>query len=150
MSFRLPLTALVSQALVAFTLEFEDEVAAAGYPEVSLALGSNLLRFLDQDGRRVGELADLAGVTKQAISQQVAYLQRHGHVAVDVDPDDRRAKSVRLTPLGAEARDVCRPLFATIEQRWRERHGDETVSRLRDALELITAGLDDHLPHYPG
>lgn len=148
---RLPLSALLSQTLVAFTREFEQGVAAAGHPELSLALGSNVLRFLDVgEGIRVGELADRAGVTKQAISQQLAYLERHGQIALEVDPDDRRAKLIRLTPLGKATRDVCRPLFGTVEDAWRARHGSDAVDRLRDALEAIVADFDRELPHYPG
>jgi DNA-binding MarR family transcriptional regulator len=149
MTFRLPLSALLSQVLTAFTTEFEQEVAAAGYPELSLALGSNVLRFLDEEGLRVGTIAELAGVSKQAISQQIGYLERHGYVAVEPDPEDNRAKLVRLTPLGAETRDVCRPLFRTIEQRWRRRYGRDNVRALREALEALAGQLDSRLPHYP-
>ena len=146
---RLPLSALLSQALTAFTAEFEREVSTAGYPEMSLALGSNVMRFLSEDGMRIGVLAERAGVSKQAISQQIVYLQRHGFVDLDPDPLDNRAKVVRLTPLGTQTRDVCRPLFQTIEQRWEERFGADTVRRLRAELEILTSQLDAGLPHYP-
>ncbi|MBA2575707.1 MAG: hypothetical protein H0V05_03545, partial [Euzebyaceae bacterium] len=83
------------------------------------------------------------------ISQQIGYLERHGYVAVEPDPEDNRAKLVRLTPLGAETRDVCRPLFRTIEQRWRRRYGRDNVRALREALEALAGQLDSRLPHYP-
>lgn len=149
MTRRLPLSALLSQALIAFTAEFEREVAAAGYPRMSLALGSNVMRFLSEDGLRLGVLAERAGVSKQAISQQIIYLQRHGFVSVGPDPVDNRAKVVQLTTLGAEARDTCRPLFDTIEQRWHRRFGADTVRQLRVELEALTSQLDGRLPHYP-
>lgn len=149
-SFRLPLSALLSQLLVAFTTEFEEGLSAAGHAELSLPLGSNVLRFLDSEhGLRVGELAELAGVTKQAISQQVTHLQRIGEVENGPDPQDGRAKVVRLTAQGVATRDLCRPLFGTIERRWTERHGNETVAALRDAMERIASKLDDDLPHFP-
>lgn len=147
MTFRLPLSALLSQVLTAFTAEFEQEVAAAGYPELSLSLGSNVMRFLSEEGLRIGIIAELAGVSKQAISQQVTYLERHGYVAVEPDPDDNRAKVVRLTPLGAETRDVCRPLFGTIEQRWQRRYGVDHVRGLRAGLEALSRQLDSPPPH---
>lgn len=149
MSFQFPLSALLSQVLVAFTNEFEHEVEQAGYPELSLALGSNVLRFLGREGLRISEIADLAGLTKQAISQQVSYLERHGQVEVMADPVDGRAKLVRLTPQGLATRDICRPLFATIEERWEQRHGNDTIQQLRDALEAVSSELDHKLPHYP-
>lgn len=150
MTYRLPLSALLSRLLVAFTEEFDQELATAGHDELSLALGSNVLRFLDTEkGLRVGDIAALAGVTKQAISQQLAYLERHGQVTVTPDPSDGRAKVVHLTDHGARTRDVCRPLFATIEQRWATRHGADTVADLRSVLESISAELDGGLPHFP-
>ena len=149
MTFRLPLSALLSQVLSEFTTEFEQGIAAAGYPELSLSLGSNVMRFLSEDGLRIGIIAERAAVSKQAISQQITYLERHGYVAVEADPEDNRAKVVRLTPLGAETRDVCRPLFATIERQWQRRFSADTVRDLRDALEAMASQLDDRLPHYP-
>lgn len=150
MSFRLPLSALLSQLLVAFTAEFEHELAVAGHQELSLALGSNVLRFLDGDeGLRVIQIAELAGVTRQAISQQVTHLEAIGQVETVVDPEDRRAKLVRLTPTGAATRDLCRPLFGEIERRWEQRHGDDVVKALRASLEQVATNLDDALPHFP-
>lgn len=149
MAFRLPLSALLSQVLTAFTLEFEREVAEAGYPELSLSLGSNVLRFLGEEGLRIGAIAELAGVSKQAISQQVAYLEQHGHVVVESDPRDSRAKVVYLTERGRATQDVCRPLFGDVERRWERRYGREEIRGLRRLLEATARQLEDGLPHYP-
>lgn len=147
---RLPLSALLSQALAAFTEDFEQELAAAGHGDVSLALGSNVLRFLGPDeGLRVGAIAELAGVSKQAISQQLVHLERIGQVEVGPDPRDGRAKVVRLTREGVATRDVARSLFGLVERRWARRHGDTTVRALRTALEEVVGALDDDLPHAP-
>jgi len=148
-TFQLPLSALLSQVLTAFTVEFERELAQAGWPEMSLSMGSNVMRFLDEDGLRIGTIAELAGVSKQAISQQVAFLERNGYVAVGPDPHDSRAKVVRLTEHGRSTRDVCRPLFGTVQQRWERRYGRAEIRQLRAALEAVVGQLDDGLPHYP-
>lgn len=149
MAFRLPLSALLSQALAAFTVEFEQEVADAGFPDLTLALGSNVLRFLDEDGLRVGRIASLAGVSKQAVSQQVGYLEKRGYVEVATDPDDSRAKLIRLTERGTLSQEVCRPLLGTIEERWERRYGHVPVRGLRESLETVLSQLDETLPHYP-
>lgn len=149
MAFRLPLSALLSQVLTAFTAEFEQDVASSGYPELSLALGSNVMRFLGEDGLRIGTIAQLAGVSKQAVSQQVAYLERYGYVTVEPDPADQRAKVVHLTERGWGTRDVCSPLFGDIEERWERRYGPDEVRRLRASLEAVAAQLERGLPHYP-
>lgn len=123
-------------------------MAHAGYPELTLALGSNVMRFLGQDGLRIGTIAQLAGVSKQAVSQQVGYLERHGYVTVEPDPADQRAKVVHLTQRGWKTRDVCRPLFGDIEERW-DRHYGGDVRRLRASLEAVAAQLEQGLPHHP-
>src|SRR6478752_4287416 len=51
-------------------------------------------------GRRLTELAVVAGMTKQAMGEFVAALTDRGLVEVEPDPADRRAKLVFLTPEG--------------------------------------------------
>lgn len=149
MAFRMPLSALLAQALAAFTVEFEQEIADAGYPDLSLALGSNVLRFLDEEGLRIGEIAERAGVSKQAISQQVTYLEKHGYLRVEPDPDDSRARLVYLTRRGRTSQERCRPLFGVVERRWQARFGTDNVHSLREALEAIVEQVGARYPHYP-
>jgi len=69
----LPLSTLLSQVLVAFTIEFDNEFERrkphrttnhGGTPHapwlVSLAMWSNCMQFIGDDGVRVGELEELA------------------------------------------------------------------------------------------
>ncbi len=72
----MPISTLVSQALVAFTIEFDNETekrmrhrttnhgATPGSPHapwlVSLAMWSNCMQFVGDEGIRVGELEALA------------------------------------------------------------------------------------------
>lgn len=93
--------------------------------------------------------SSLAGVSKQAISQQVGHLEKCGYITTEPDPADSRAKIVRLTARGLRSQEVCRPLFGTVERRWRRRYGRDKVFALRDSLEAIVGQIDDELPHYP-
>ena len=58
----LPLVALLAQALMAYTVEFEARSA------LSLALGANVVRVLDEDGVLVRELPSRSGVSKEAVA----------------------------------------------------------------------------------
>ena len=136
-----PLSELLSQILVAFADEFERRLSQSGHAELSLPLGANVLRFLNGDGVRVGTLAKQSHVSKQAISQQVAYLEHLGYVKMAADPRDGRAKVVRLTRRGRHARDVAAPLFAQIERIWARRLGRSEVEALRESLEAVATGL---------
>lgn len=118
--------------------EFERRLAAAGFPDLSFALGNNVLRSLNTErGVRLGSLVESSGVTKQAISQQVAYLQERGYVVVEPDPTDSRAKLVWLTEKGRRSQEVARPEFGTVERAWRRRYGREAIDQLRATLEEI-------------
>ena len=101
----------------------------------------------------------------------LGFLQKKRLVAIGPDPV-RRAKIVRLTSKGLEARDACRKRIAAIEKRWREHYGNDIIESLRTTLEQITGpdsptsplfrGLEPYsdnwrasvprpatLPHYP-
>src|SRR5260370_16777862 len=95
----------------AYTVEFEHALAEAGHPDLSLALGTNIVRFLDGEGRRLGSIAELAGVSKQAISQQVAYLKAKGYVVLSPDPHATPAKLVHPPHLSRQSQPPPPPLF---------------------------------------
>jgi hypothetical protein len=79
---RLPISALLSQALIAFTLEldneFERQMLDAGFHGIGLSLvvWSNLLRFLPPDGISVGELGAQAYGTLERTLHLLGCLER--------------------------------------------------------------------------
>ena len=142
--FPLPLSTLLGRVQAVFTAEFDQRLKDVGMEGMSLSLGTNVMRHLHADrGVRLGVLAEVAGVTKQAISQQVAHLEAHGYVVVESDLGDSRAKVVRLTEQGRHSQRTGRPLFRELEQQWRERFGAVRVHQLREILEQMLAQLDD-------
>jgi DNA-binding MarR family transcriptional regulator len=163
---RTPLPTLLSQALVAFTIEFDNEserqTAASGAPRrflVSQVMWANLMRLVGDDGVRVGDVAALAGfpgtpVTTGWIQSMLAGMERWGYIAVVRDPADTRAKPpradwiARATPAGRNAQTIWQPLAGTIEERWRTRFGAREVDALRAALAALVGGLDVELPQY--
>ena len=147
-SARLPLSALLSQALVAFTIECDNEFErqmphsttshgrTPGAPWlVSMAMWSNCLRFVGEDPITVGELERLART-----GTNLDGMRRWGYIDVRPDPDDRRARpprrdlTVRATAAGLRAQQIWRPLPGVVEKRWQERFGRETLGDLRASL----------------
>jgi hypothetical protein len=61
-------------------------------------------------------------------------------------PGPGRGKIARLTSAGIAAQGVYRELVGTVEQRWRERYADGTVSALRQVLEALATAPDDQPP----
>lgn len=127
------LYALLSRALLAFALIFERESAS----DVALAVGSNVLRVLDDGSTRLRDLPRLSGVSKEAIAMALGLLERQGMAVVAGDPDGSRFKTVRLTELGLHARSAYLDRLGIVEQRFRERLGAEAVDAVRVALQEI-------------
>ncbi len=92
----LPLSALLSQALVAFTIEFDNEFELrmhdAGFPgsRLSLVLWANLMRFLSEGERSVSDLARDAHTSSERIKHQLGCLERWGVVATHPKADGVR------------------------------------------------------------
>jgi DNA-binding MarR family transcriptional regulator len=120
------LAALLSQALLAFTLEYEDD------SDLSLPLSADVVRVLSADGFPVRDLPARSGVSKEAITAAVGFLQRSGYVAVAPDPATG-AKLVRLTDQGLLAQTQHARLAKAVERRWRKRLG-AGFDRLSKAL----------------
>ena len=130
-----PLCFLLARAEALFVAEFDARLAAAGYPDLSLAHTANVLRFLRDGELRPAQLVERACVSKQAVSQQVAHLQRSGYVTVSPDQQDSRARLVQLTARGRAAQEAASLLFAEIEADWAERVGRPQLESLRTSLE---------------
>jgi DNA-binding MarR family transcriptional regulator len=162
---QLPLCALLSRVLLAFALVFEQT------SDLSLAISANVVRVVDEKGVRVRDLPQLGGVSKEAISMALGFLQKRGFATVEPDPAGSRAKLVRLTEKGHEARSAYHQRAVEIEERWQQRFGEAPVRALREQLEPLVGepaasplfrGLDPYpdgwrasvrkpqtLPHFP-
>ena len=60
----------------------------------------HLTRHLPMKGARLVDLAQLAGISKQAMAQLLAQCEAWGLIEKSPDPRDARAKLLRFSPLG--------------------------------------------------
>jgi DNA-binding MarR family transcriptional regulator len=97
------------------------------------------LLLVDRTGTRLTELSRRAGVSKQAMMQVVDDLQAMGCVRRTPDPDDARAKMVRLTAKGLRQRARARKALQTVESRLKRRLGPRRYEALRLTLEEVSA-----------
>ena len=96
--------------------------------------------FIDiEKGSRLTELAADAGLTKQAVGEAVTELERLGYVTRVPDPQDGRAKIIKLTDRGMDAVIKGRRIFAEIEREWAEQIGAELMASFREAATRIAA-----------
>src|SRR5580693_10546373 len=69
-------------------------------------------------GLHASDLADRLRVSRQAVAQAVAALERHGYVTRAPDPVDARARIIELTARGRQALQVMRSSAVALEKRW--------------------------------
>jgi methyltransferase (TIGR00027 family) len=157
-----PLAALLSQALVAFTIEFDNEsehqiqhrtthgpaAGSRGPWLVSQAMWANFMQFVPPSGVPLRNVSALADITN------LPGLQRWGYVTAGPDPADGRAKPPRRdwvvhpTAAAQRAQHIWRPLTAEIEQRWRSRFGADHIAALTAALRGLASQTGLVLPPY--
>ena len=104
----------------------------AGY-DVTVAQ-ARLAQRIAEEGTRLTELADRAGVTKQTASLLVAALEREGLVERVPDPADGRARLIQLSPRGRQAAQRAMEVVIGVEGEWTAHLGPELTERLREAL----------------
>jgi hypothetical protein len=160
---RLPVATLLSFAVVAFTIEFDNEAekrlphrttshgATPGlFPKpwlVSLVMWENCLRHLPDQGLSVRELE-----RRTRTPTNLRGMERWRYVTVTPDPADPRPKPPRSawivcpTASGRMAQEIWRPLAAEVETRWQQRFGAPAVNGLRESLVAVDAELDPRLP----
>jgi DNA-binding MarR family transcriptional regulator len=83
-------------------------------------------------GLHASDLADQLRVSRQAVAQGVAALERHGYVSRVPDPVDARAQIIELTPRGRQALRVMRSNALNVEKRWEKALGPERLDELRE------------------
>jgi DNA-binding MarR family transcriptional regulator len=135
-----PLPALLTEVKLAAIAKLRERIAEAGHPDIREGHGC-VFGFIDlEHGSRLTDLAERSGLTKQAVGEAVAELERKGYLERMPDPEDGRAKIIKLNARGVEAALTGRRLFKEIEDEWGERYGEERVAILRECAEEIAAG----------
>jgi DNA-binding MarR family transcriptional regulator len=116
------------------------DLAANGFPEIRPA-HSAVFRHISPDGSRLTDMAEQAELTKQSMAYLVGYLEEHGYVTLHPDPDDGRAKLVRLTRRGQAFIAALLKASAAVEDDLAAALGATKLKQLRDLLEQADAAL---------
>ena len=138
-----PIPALLNEVKVAAVRKLFERLGGEGFEHVREGHGC-VFGFIDTEhGSRLTDMAERAGLTKQAVGEAVGELEQLGYVERVPDPTDRRAKIIKLTPRGLEACLAGRRIFAQIEREWADQFGEELVAKLREAVERISESERD-------
>ncbi len=134
----LPLSALLSRVLAAFTIDYEEEHLGP------LSAASVFLAQVSDDAislARARSICDVVGTGKSAP-------ERHLCVVVEPGPRDG-SRMVHLTPKARRIRDSYPALVMEVEARWRDRFGADVLEALRGALETLDGGTAPGTPEHP-
>jgi DNA-binding MarR family transcriptional regulator len=112
--------------------------AAAGLDGIRPAQAVALVP-LAAGGLHASDLADRLQVSRQAVAQGIAALERHGYVTRLPDPVDARARIIELTPRGRQALRVMRSNALDLEKRWQQILGERRLGELRETLQKLLA-----------
>ena len=100
----------------------------------------HITRHLAREGSRLTELAERAGMTKQAMGALVDQCEAWGLVTRGPDPLDARARRVLFTADGLAWLDAFRGAVTQAEKEFRASVGDEIATVVTIGLEAYTAG----------
>lgn len=135
---RLNLAALMDGPYRAMDKLLFPQLAKRGHGDIRPA-HSKVFEVVKGMGSRITDMAADAAMTKQAMQYLVDDLERLGYAERIPDPEDRRAKLIRLTPRGRECVVFAREEFARTEAAWADKLGKEKMEQLRTLLAELNA-----------
>ena len=108
-------------------------VHAAGFTDIVPAHMA-VLRYPGPDGRRPSDLADEAGMTRQAMNYLLGQLEQLGYLERVDDAEDGRSRRVRATRRGEALRKTVRSIVTEIEAELERELGTRDLQHLRRLL----------------
>src|SRR5438309_2594768 len=108
-----------------------------GYSDVKAGHAAVFMNIDRRAGTRLTELSRRARMSKQGMMLLVDELEERGYVRRVPDPEDGRAKLVRLTARGRNYVAEARRTMAGVESRARRQLGWRRYAAFRGALEEL-------------
>ena len=128
---------LLWQASRNWTEAFVMRLRDTGYPGITFAL-ANVLGHLSRDQAvRQTEIADRAGLTKQAIGQFLEELEKLNLIERIPDPADGRARLVRYTDSGKKFLNIADQIKSEIEAGYEAKLGRQNLADLKKLIDAL-------------
>ena len=140
---------LTSLFLLSFSTainELHDRLMELGFEDIRPVHGF-MFSYITPDGATGIELAEYLGITKQAVSKIIDYLEKNNYVMRKTHPTDKRGKIIVLTERGLSVMRAKDEILTEIEQRWSENIGAERMQMLKkDLTKLVYETSEGKLP----
>jgi DNA-binding MarR family transcriptional regulator len=124
----------IRQAARVITQLYDRHLAAEGLRSTQYSILSKLGRLGPMP---INALAQSMAMDRTTLGRAVQPLERDRLIAIAGDPDDRRARIVRLTPAGQARLQAATPHWRKAQQEFEARYGTADAASLRDALGRI-------------
>jgi DNA-binding MarR family transcriptional regulator len=124
---------LTGRLLFAIQDELFERLAEEGHEALRPRHGA-VLAYLDAEGSRATDLAELSGRHKQNIGVVIDELEALGYVTRAPDPSDRRAKLVVPTALGRDEMTQSDAIVREIEDRHAQNMAPGEYATFRELL----------------
>lgn len=134
----------ISQAFSQLMDDLHQHLVETGHADLRPTHCLNVFRFMDCEGTRPSTLARRAGMTPQAMSELVGYLERRGYVRRIPEPTDGRGRVVVYADRGTHAAEIATSFFAEMEARWGALVGPDRLQDVKAALSEILGASVSH------
>ena len=138
------LAQLISQAFNKLMDDLHQHLVETGHADLRPTHALNVFRLMDCDGTRPTTLARRAGMTPQAMSELVGYLEQHDYVRRVPDPTDGRGRVVVYAERGTRAAEIATSFFAEMESSWEALVGPDRLQDVKAALTEILGAAPTH------
>jgi DNA-binding MarR family transcriptional regulator len=105
-----------------------------------------VMRWPGPQGKRPVELAEEAGMTRQAMNYLLGQLETLGYLERRVDPDDVRSRRVNLTARGTATISVVRNAVTELENGWETKLGTNDWQALKRLLVRLNQAAAEKPP----
>lgn len=129
----LPLVVFVSSISARLDLMLKEITGKQGHPPLKRSYW-HVLEKITHKGIRINDLAEMNGISKQAVSQLANDIEKAGYICRMDDPSDKRSKQLILTDKGRLL--VTHTLTAThdVENMLEQHLGEERFRSLKENL----------------
>ncbi|MGE0636448.1 MAG: MarR family winged helix-turn-helix transcriptional regulator [Bacteroidia bacterium] len=123
-------TSLFSEPARLLTALLFEELAVKGYTDLKPP-HAQVFQCLKQEGSRITELAQMAGITKQSMSALVYDMENAGYLKRFKDKEDKRAIVFRLTAKGEKLFKFSNQFLQGIIAKWKKDAGGYSLTELK-------------------
>jgi DNA-binding MarR family transcriptional regulator len=112
----------------------------AGFGRIRPSFGSVLIPLFEQDGLRLGELAERGGISKQTMTTLIRSVEEAGLIRRRSDRDDGRAARVYLTAEARRFQPIAERILAEMDAVAAAVGGPAGVERIGSWLSQFSRG----------